>query len=101
MNTQNTAVVEEEEEFAGRTGRKGKTLDKYAARRIRHGKTHKDRESGAWKNRLENLAMRAAWINETRSKVYGAGAVPAMHKPHGNGNSSKRFKLKPAKAFKG
>lgn len=99
----NTATPEDaEENLVGRRGRNGKPLDKYAARRVRNGKTRRERESGVLRQRQANLVDRAAWINETRGKSYGsASAVPAMPKPHGLGTSSKRFKLKPGRVSRG
>ncbi len=91
----NTAPAEDEE-GSQRRGR-GKPMDKYAARRVRNGKTRKDHESGAWKQRLANQGERGAWANEVRAKN---GAVPPVPKSHGKGNSSKAFKIKPAKRSK-
>lgn len=98
----NTTPEDTEEEVSPRRGRNGKPLDKYAARRIRNGKTKRERESGVLRQRIANLGDRAAWINETRGKSYGAeSAVPRMPKAHGLGNSSKRFKIKPGRASRG
>lgn len=101
MSLENTAVVEDgEEEIVNRRGKK--SLDKFALRRIRTGKTKRERENGVLRQRFANLADRAAWINETRGKVYGTvDSVPRMPKAHGLGNSSKRNKIKPAKRSKG
>jgi hypothetical protein len=85
-----------EDEAPTRRGRNA-PLDKYAARRVRNGKTRKDHESGAWKQRLANQGERGAWANEVRAKN---GAVPPVPKAHGKGNSSKSFKIKPAKRSK-
>lgn len=88
-------VVEDGDEVV--TTRRGKVLDKYAQKRIRTGKTRRDHESGAWKQRIANLADRAAWIHEITPKVYSSeAAVPKCPKAHGLGNSSKRFKVKAA-----
>lgn len=67
----------------------------FEERRVRHGKTRNDHASGAWKRRLDNLELRAAWINETRGKHYGSEtAVPVLPVAHGLSNSSLRRKIK-------
>jgi hypothetical protein len=93
----NTTPNDSEENLVGRRGKNGKPLDKFAARRVRKGKTARDHASGAWRQRQTNLADRGAWANEVRAKN---GAVPPVPKAHGLGNSSKRFKLKPGKRSK-
>lgn len=100
--TQNTAVAEDNDTFGTPRGRNGKVLDKYAQRRIRNGKTRKDHQSGAHRQRFTNQEERGAWINETRGKHYGSeSVVPKFPKAHGLGNSSKRFKLKAGRVSKG
>lgn len=63
-------------------------VDKFSARRVRHGKTRRDHDSGAWRRCIQNKAERAAWSND-RSKT----AFPS-HTCKGLGNSSKRYKAK-------
>ena len=43
-------------------------LDMYARRRVRHGKTAKDRASGAHANRMRNRAARDEWCNDQKAK---------------------------------
>ena len=42
-----------------------KPLSFYEARRVRHGKTKKDHESGSWKQRFGNRDARVAWQHST------------------------------------
>lgn len=67
----------------------------YELRRIRTGKTKRDHASGAWKRRMDNGALRAAWRNQGPQ---GRDPFPT-HTARGLGNSSKRFKVKPGKAI--
>lgn len=46
-----------------------KNLDMYALRRIRKGKTAKDRESGAHANRMKNRAARNEWCNDRNAEA--------------------------------
>ncbi len=69
----------------------------YAGRRIRHGKTDKDRRSGATARRLSNMADKAEWHNDKKKP---ASAFPAQCL-RGNGNSSsRRPERRPGKASK-
>lgn len=72
------------------------TIDKYAERRIRHGKTAKDHRNGAKSRSLANQAARAAytgWCKSTESKAALTSQAVAKYPGHlnmGNGNGAKR-----------
>lgn len=77
----------------------------YAARRIRHGKTAKDRRSGAFQRNAANHAARAGyvqWCAETVSKQATTAQAVAKYPSHlnmGNGNGAKRRpERRPARA---
>lgn len=39
----------------------------YAARRVRHGKTEKDKRTGAWNQRFKNRDARVEWQKDNRA----------------------------------
>ncbi len=72
------------------------TADIYASRRVRTGKTDRDRKSGAFTRRENNRQARGdytRWCKSTESKVCTTGQAinrfPAQCNS-GNGNSSNR-----------
>lgn len=68
------------------------TLDLYAARRVRTGKTKRDKASGAWARRRDNMQERAAWSNDRTKSQF------PTHTCKGLGNSSKRYKAQAGRA---
>ena len=51
-------------------------VDLYAEKRVRHGKTAKDRADGATKRNHDNKEVRAAWVKENASKSTGVTPFP-------------------------
>lgn len=69
----------------------------YAGRRVRHGKTAKDRRSGALSRALANKASAAEWHND---KKKGAALFPSeLLRGNGNG-AARRPDRRPGKAVK-
>lgn len=55
--------------FEGKEVRGDGPKDLYALRRIRTGKTKRDKDSGAYANRMKNRAARNEWCNNRNAKA--------------------------------
>jgi len=83
------------------------TIDQYAERRIRRGKTAKDARNGAKSRAAANQAARAAytgWCKSTESKSAITSQAVAKYPAHlqkGNGNgAARRPERRPSKRAK-
>lgn len=64
--------------------------DIFSQKRVRNGKTARERANGTFRNRFTNRQARASWQNENRG-TKGSSPFPAFT-CHGKGNSSKARK---------
>lgn len=71
-----------------------KVVDIYKQKRIRTGKTHKDRVEGAFKRNEDNKQLRANWNKENA----GARGNPTPFPTHTcNGHATRALRARPSK----
>ena len=86
----NTAVVSADIDTVEVAKTIARPLSYYEQKRIRKGKTRRDRESGATHRCISNKSERDGWHNKATN-------VFPSHTCKGLGNSSKRYKSKAGK----